>query len=215
VKSSRGRFIVIEGLDGAGTTTQCAELAKALRAAGRDVHVTNEPTGGPIGTLIRQALSGRLGLPNGAGALTPQTLALLFAADRVDHLAAEIEPALARGATVLCDRYVLSSLAYQGSQVGMPWVEAINSQADRPDLTLFLNIELGVAAQRRTARGLAPELYETDEAQTRTAKQYRHAMLLREKAGERIVELDGGLAMHEVTRRALKAIEALKPRSRR
>ncbi len=212
---SRGSFIVLEGLDGAGTTTQCAALAKSLRDAGREVHVTNEPSGGPIGTLIRQALGGRLGLPKAAGSLTPQTLALLFAADRVDHLAAEIEPALARGATVLCDRYTLSSLAYQGAQVGMAWVSQINEQAQRPDLTLFLNIELAVAAKRRKARGLAEEIYETDEAQRRTSKQYRQAIALREKAGERIVIIDGSLPMAEVTSRALKIIEALKPVRRR
>lgn len=212
---SRGSFIVLEGLDGAGTTTQCAALAKSLRDAGREVHVTNEPSSGPIGTMIRQALGGRLSLPNAAGSLTPQTLALLFAADRVDHLAAEIEPALARGATVLCDRYTLSSLAYQGSQVGMAWVDQINGQAQKPDLTLFLNIDLTVAAKRRKARGLAEELYETDEAQSRTSKQYRSAIALREKAGERIVVIDGGLPMAEVTSRALKVIEALKPVRRR
>jgi len=206
-----GRFIVLEGLDGAGTTTQCNALAQALRTAGREAHVTCEPTSGPIGTMIRQALGGRLGLPHAGGPLTPHTLALLFAADRVDHLAAEVEPALARGAVVLCDRYVLSSLAYQGSQVGMSWVDQINSQATKPDLTLFLSIDLAVAAARRKARGLAQELYETDEAQQRTAAQYREAISLREKAGERIVTIDGGLSMAEVTARALKEIEALEP----
>lgn len=206
---------MLEGLDGAGTTTQCAALAQALRAAGGEAHVTCEPSSGPIGTLIRQALGGRVGLPQGSGPLTPHTLALLFAADRVDHLAAEIEPALARGAVVLCDRYTLSSLAYQGSQVGMGWVGEINSQATTPDLTVFLNIELTVAAGRRKARGQAEELYETDEAQRRTASQYREAIALREKAGERIVTIDGGLPMAEVTARAMKEIEALRLAGRR
>ncbi len=202
---------MLEGLDGAGTTTQCNALAKSLRAMGRDVCVTNEPSSGPIGTLVRQALGGRLVLPNGAGSLTPQTLALLFAADRTDHLAAEIEPALARGATVLCDRYVLSSLAYQGSQVGMAWVDAINSQAQKPDLTLFLEIDLKVASQRRKARGLAEEIYETEEAQQRTSKQYAEAIALREESGDRIVTVDGSLPIEEVTARGLELIEALGP----
>ena len=207
--TSRGSFIVLEGLDGAGTTTQCSELAIALRAEGREVHVTNEPTNGPIGVMIRHALSGRLPSPERPGPLTPHTLALLFAADRVDHLAAEIEPALSRGATVLCDRYVLSSLAYQGSQVGMPWVASINSQAPNPDLTLFLDIGLPAAAARRHARGLAPELYETDEAQARTSAQYRQAMALREREGDKIAVIDGSLPIAEVTARAMKVIAAL------
>lgn len=213
--TSRGLFLVLEGLDGAGTTTQCTMLAKALRATGREVHVTNEPSNGPVGTLIRQALGGRLVLPQGLGALTPETLALLFAADRVDHLASEIEPALARGSVVLCDRYLLSSLAYQGSQVGMAWVAAINGQALKPDLTIFLNIDIKVAARRRKDRGLAEELYETEEAQRRTAKQYRQAILLRANAGEQIVTLDGALPIEEVTAQALEVIATLRPARRR
>src|SRR5688500_15875611 len=90
----RGAFIVLEGLDGAGTTTQLGRLAEALRARGQRVHTTCEPSTGPIGALIRQALTGRLGLPGGRGPLDDATLALLFAADRTDHLAAEIMPAL-------------------------------------------------------------------------------------------------------------------------
>jgi dTMP kinase len=111
--SSRGLFVVLEGLDGAGTTTQCTALAERLRQAGPEVLTTREPSDGPIGTQIRQALAGRLSLPDRLAPLTAPTLALLFAADRVDHAAAEVEPALARGAVVLCDRDLLGSLAYQ------------------------------------------------------------------------------------------------------
>src|SRR5579864_7294663 len=113
-RAKRGLFIVLEGLDGAGTTTQLVRLAERLRRAGERVVATAEPTDGPIGALIRQALRRRLVHRDGR-ALTDESLALLFAADRVDHVAGEIEPALARGQHVLCDRYVLSSLAYQGS----------------------------------------------------------------------------------------------------
>lgn len=199
----RGRFIVVEGLDGAGTTTQCAAIARALRAGGREVHVTNEPSGGPIGTLIRQALTGRLHLPGGEGPLTPQTLALLFAADRLDHLAAEIEPALRRGAVVLSDRYLLSSLAYQGAQVGMGWVAELNGRARRPDLTLFLEVGVATATARRRARGGREELYETDARQRRTARQYREAIALRRRAGERVVVVDGSLPIAEITERCV------------
>src|SRR4051794_7439187 len=102
----RAPFIVFEGLDGAGTTTQAQRLVEALRAAGLPAHFTREPSDGPIGTLLRQALTRRLTLPEGRR-LTPETLALLFAADRMDHLAAEIEAQQARGTWIVCDRYVL------------------------------------------------------------------------------------------------------------
>ncbi len=205
----RGHFIVLEGLDGAGTTTQAAELARVLRGRGHEVVVTAEPSTGPIGTLIRQGLTGRLGLPGHAGPLTPETFALLFAADRVDHLAAEIEPALARGAIVLSDRYLLSSLAYQGAQVGMPWVAEVNRHARTPDLTLFVTIDVATATKRRVRRGGRQELYEAEATQRRTARQYRKALALRRADGERIVEIDGALPVAEVTAAAVGALQAV------
>ncbi len=205
---AKGRFIVVEGLDGAGTTTQCAALAEALLAHGRDVHVTSEPSTGPIGTLIRQALGGRLGLPHQQGPLTPQTMALLFAADRLDHLAADVAPALARGAVVLSDRYLLSSLAYQGAQVGMRWVSELNRAARAPDLTLFLEIDVATAAARRRRRGGRRELYERDDVQRRTARQYRQAIALRRRAGERIVVVDGAQPPQAVTAECLRHLRA-------
>src|SRR5690349_10994916 len=100
----RGFFLVLEGLDGAGTTTQLECLSRALRQRGATVCATREPSDGPVGVMLRQALTGRLGLKGGAP-LSHETLALLFAADRMDHLQAEVLPALERGETVICDRY--------------------------------------------------------------------------------------------------------------
>jgi dTMP kinase len=200
------RFVVIEGLDGAGTTTQCAALAKALRAKGREVLTTREPSDGPIGKMIRQALTRQLGLSGSKKPLTPETLALMFAADRVDHVAREIEPALARGAVVLSDRYLLSSLAYQGSQLPIGWVEEINNRARVPDLTLFLEIDPEIGARRREVRGGKRELYETRAIQKRTARQYLAAIALRRKAGEKIVVIDGNASVAEVTAASLKAL---------
>ena len=107
-----GRFIVLEGIDGAGTTTQCARLAARLRAGKAPVRTTREPSDGPVGATIRQILAGRV---VGAGGRAPgwATMALLFAADRADHIDAEIEPFLSTGGTVISDRYDASSLAYQ------------------------------------------------------------------------------------------------------
>jgi dTMP kinase len=198
--------VVLEGLDGAGTTTQCGALAEALRGQGEEVVQTQEPSPGPVGTLIRQALTGRLRLPGAGGPLTAHTLALLFAADRADHLAAVIEPGVARGAVVLSDRYLLSSLAYQGAEVGVAWVAELNRHARTPDLTLFLEVSPAQAAGRRRGRGAAEELYEAEAVQRRTHAAYRRAIRLRRKAGERVVVLDGGGPVAEVTRAALVAL---------
>jgi dTMP kinase len=212
-KPARGRFIVLEGLDGAGTTTQTERLAAALRAEGHAVVTTREPSDGPVGTMIRQALTGRLGLPGGAGPLAPETLALLFAADRTDHLKAKVLPALEAGKVVLSDRYVLSSLAYQGMSLPMDWVEAINSHAVAPDLTLFVGVKPEVAARRRAVRGGPAELFEADEAQRRIARQYL-AAIRRRTRHERIVHIDGEQSVEAVTAASLAQIRALLGRRR-
>lgn len=212
-RPARGRFIVLEGLDGAGTTTQTERLAAALRAEGHSVLTTREPSDGPVGTLIRQALTGRLGLPGGAGPLAPETLALLFAADRTDHLKAKVLPALEAGQLVLSDRYVLSSLAYQGMSLPMEWVDVINAHAVAPDLTLFVGVKPEVAARRRASRGGPAELFEADEAQRRIAKQYV-AAIRRRSERERIVHLDGEQTVEAVTAAALAEIRALLGRKR-
>jgi dTMP kinase len=207
----RGRFVVLEGLDGAGTTTQAKALATALEEDGLKVFRTFEPSDGPVGVLLRQALTGRVGLPHGEGPLSPETLALLFAADRVDHIHAQVLPALARGEWVLCDRYVLSSLAYQGSSVPMAWVDALNTRALKPDLTLFLEVDVRTAAKRRSVRGGLKEIFDDDAAQSRIAKQYLAAIRMRLNH-ERIVRIDGTASMAEVTRRSLEEIRQLLPR---
>jgi len=206
----RGRFIVLEGLDGAGTTTQTRLISEALEALGLKVVRTFEPSEGPIGVLLRQALSGRVGLPQGAGPLSQETLALLFAADRMDHLQAVVEPALQRGDWVVCDRYVLSSLAYQGMSVPMAWVDGLNSRALKPDLTLFLEVSAQVGAKRRAQRGGVREIFDDDEKQRRISRQYLQAIRLRIPR-ERIVRLDGTLPLEDVTGLALAQIHKLLP----
>src|SRR5262245_11899957 len=106
-------FIVIEGIDGAGTTTQTARLADALRARNVRVHATREPSDGPVGMLLRQILTGRIVTPGEVSSLRSAKLALLFAADRLDHLEAEILPRLSAGECVVSDRYDHSTVAYQ------------------------------------------------------------------------------------------------------
>lgn len=205
-----GRLIVLEGLDGAGTTTQVERLASALRAEGHSVLTTREPSDGPVGVLIRQALMGRLVLPGPGGTqpLAPETLALLYAADRTDHLRARVLPALEAGQVVLSDRSVLSSLAYQGASLPMEWVESINAHAVPADLTLFVEVSIEVAARRRAARGGPEELFDAEEKQRRISRQYEAAIRLRGKR-EHVVRIDGDQPVEAVTAGCLAQVRKL------
>lgn len=200
-------FIVFEGLDGAGTTTQAQRLCAALADLGHQTHFTREPSDGPVGQMIRQALAGRLVQPGG-GRIAPETLALLFAADRIDHLRAEIEPLQARGVTVICDRYLLSSLAYQGQELDAGFVEAINARAPAPDLTLFVEVTPELALERRRSRQLAPELFEAQETQRRVAEAYQRAVAAFGPA-HRVVRIDGSRGIEEVAQACLAAVRPL------
>lgn len=174
-----GSFIVIEGIDGSGTTTHCSLVADRFTTKGLPVHVTREPSDGPVGVLIRQILTGRVVVPGQRGAHPPSwaTMATLFAADRLDHLEAEIVPNLTDGVTIICDRYDYSSVAYQtvsggGGTEAAGWVRELNRRARRPDLTLVLDVDPAVAAGRRLSRSGSPELYETDAMQVELAAFY-------------------------------------------
>jgi dTMP kinase len=144
----KGRFITIEGIDGAGKSTHIDALASRLRGLGEDVVCTREPGGTPLAEKVRELFL--------IESMDPLTEALLVFAARRDHIQKVILPALARGCTVLCDRFTDATFAYQGEGRGFDteilahleeWV-----QADlQPDLTLWLDLPPQVAAQRRSA----------------------------------------------------------------
>lgn len=206
----RGRFIVLEGLDGAGTTTQARRLGERLRAAGRVAHVTAEPSGGPIGTLVRQVLTARVQGRAGER-LDPAALALLFAADRIDHFDVEIAPKLAAGVDVVSDRFALSSLAYQGLDLGdMDWVEAVNRRAAAPSVVLFLRVSAEVAMRRRRAASLDRELFEVEAFQRKVARSYEAAIERLRAAGQRVVVLDGEEPVEAVAGAIWAAVEGLR-----
>lgn len=163
----RGRFIVLEGADGTGTTTQARALADHLNAKGRKVHVTAEPSRGPIGVLIRQMLGGER--PREA---IHRELALLFAADRLDHVAREITPLLDDGVDVISDRYVLSSLVYQALDLPLEWVASLNQHAPRADLTLLLTLPVDTALARIAGRASQREVFDAREVQARVHQRY-------------------------------------------
>jgi dTMP kinase len=197
-----GRFVVVEGIDGAGTTTQVARLADRLRQDGdAPVRATREPSDGPIGAMVRQILTGRIVAPEGR-APGWATMALLFAADRMDHVESTIEPFLAMGGVVISDRYDASSLAYQsvssgsGGEGAVEWIRSLNRYAMRPDLTLVLDLAPDLAAARRESRGEPAQLYEQNEVQRALAVFYRD--LEKHIPGDRIVVIDGTGTVEQV-----------------
>jgi dTMP kinase len=205
-----GRFVVLEGIDGAGTTTHAARLADRLRAARVEVRPTREPSDGPIGALIRQILTGRVVVPGGR-APGWASMALLFAADRMDHVESEIEPALASGGVVLSDRYDASSLAYQSVSSGteaegaLEWIRSLNRYARRPDLTIVLDVSPDVAAERRARRGESAQLYEQNEIQRALAVFYRN--LAAHMPNDRVVVVDGTGTIDDVHERIWRTYE--------
>lgn len=199
-----GRLIVLEGLDGAGTTTQTKRLVAYLVAHGTPAHATREPSDGPIGRLIREMLTGGHGLPQGA--ISQSTFGLLFAADRLDHAQREVEPALAEGITVVSDRWYHSSLAYQGTGADRDWIVQLNARARRPDVTVFLEVRPEVAAARRVAAGRVQELFEDLRMQAEVAEGYRATNAELAALGERIETIDGELSPDDVFAAILGAI---------
>ncbi|CAN5573791.1 dTMP kinase [soil metagenome] len=198
-----GRLIVIEGLDGAGTTTQARRLAEHL---GASAHLTREPSDGPVGKLIREMLTGGHAIPGDK--LSQSTFGLLFAADRLDHIQREVEPAIAAGKLVISDRWYHSSLAYQGTGADRDWITNLNSRALRPELTLFLRVRPEVAAQRRAARGQTQELFEAIEMQREVDDGYRATIAELQATGERIETLDGELLPDQVFAQILALVTA-------
>jgi dTMP kinase len=197
------RFIVLEGIDGSGTTTQLQCLAQRLRADGNTVVTTSEPTPGPVGLLLRQALEGKLRTDvHGSAPFDWATLALLFAADRANHAQSLIVPTLAQGNLLLCDRYDLSSRIYQSvtaddPEAALAWLCTINERVPRPDLTLVLDIKPELAEGRRSKRGTPPELFEQNQLQRKLAQAYYEA----EKyvPNDRLKHVRGELSISEVT----------------
>lgn len=185
------RLIVLEGLDGAGTTTQARRLALHLLGRGRPAHLTREPSDGPIGRLIREMLSGQHALPDAR--ISQSTFGLLFAADRLDHMQREVEPRLAAGTIVVSDRWYHSSLAYQGTGADRDWIALLNARARRPDLTIFLQVRPEVAAQRRVAAGRVQELFEDLQMQQEVDAGYQATVAELAALGERIEVIDGEL----------------------
>jgi dTMP kinase len=202
----RGRFISLEGGEGVGKSTQLRRLAEVLRAEGLEVVETREPGGSPGAEAIRAVL-----LEGENDRWTPEAEALLFAAARADHVARLIRPALERGAWVLCDRFLDSSLAYQGGAGGLDetairQLHQIGSDGLMPDRTLLLELPGSDAAKREFARDngrLDRFGRKTDEYHDRVAGAFRK-LAETDPQRFRAVNAEGG--MEEVTDRLLAAL---------
>ena len=201
----RSLFLVIEGIDGSGGTTQARRLAAHLAAQGVDVHLTCEPSTGPVGRFIRQVLDPA----DPASRLGDAVLPYLFAADRQDHLDREVIPALQRGAVVISDRYYHSSLAYQSLAIGLSTVTELNAPFLRPDLTLFLELDTETSLARVTARGGAPERFEALDRLRAVADAYAAVVVHCRAHGERIARIDARGSVDEVFARVLAEVDAL------
>jgi dTMP kinase len=188
----KGVFICIEGLDGCGKTTQAKLLAKKLAQSYNSVY-TSEPSGGNIGTFIRKRCL------YGEKRLSTIVEALLFAADRYEHVENEIRPALREGRLVISDRYVYSSLAYQGAAgLSLEWIRTVNEHALKPDLAVFIDVKLETVMNRLKSKRSVMENIETLE-------KARNIYLKFVAKGE-LIRIDGNRAKDEVAETLSKVV---------
>jgi dTMP kinase len=205
--TSAGVFIAFEGGEGAGKSTQVARLAKALEGLGHEVVVSFEPGATPIGARLREVL-----LDRSSGGLTPMSEALLYAADRGQHVADVVRPALERGAIVISDRYVDSSIAYQsgGRQLPVSDVRRLSTLATgglRPDLTVLLDVDPAVGLARLTGPADRLEI-EALEFHQRVRQTFKD---LASESRERYVELDASLTADQIATVVLARVARLLP----
>lgn len=179
-------FFAVEGLDGAGTTTQAALTAERLRRRGVPCFQTREPTGGPIGRFIRELLASRQPISGTA-------FALLFAADRAEHCrgAGGIFERRGAGQLVISDRCIASSLAYQGLEVPPDFVEAVNRAAALPERVVFLDTPIEVCQRRLRARGAERQRFDDMATQRRLLASYDDALDRLRARGVAVRRIDG------------------------
>ncbi len=201
------KFIVVEGLDGTGKTTQIKILADYIRGKGRDVEITAEPTSHPTGKLIRRILSGEV--PS-----DPWALASLFLSDRIIHnINPEdgIEKMLSDGKTVISDRYYYSTFSYQGHETDLQWAMDMHfacPEIRKPDLVLFLTMspERCIERIRANRPDDAIEIYENTESLTKISRQF-DTIFEKLRDRENIVYIDAWGTIKEVSQRLFDAYD--------
>ena len=200
----KGKFIVLEGIDGSGKSSQIAPLVRRLEALGIPCRADREPTDRPVGRLIRQALRGET-------PLDPRVIAALYAADRLDHLVNGengLCAAVDSGITVVSDRYYFSSYAYHSVDVDMDWVIGANSlsaELIRPTLTVFLDVSAEEAMERIRANRDREELFEREDRLRKTRKLYFQAFEWLSDE-ENVAVIDGSGTFGQVEERIWAAV---------
>ncbi len=184
-----GKLVVIEGMDGAGTTTQTKELSLKLQQLGYSVLTSAEPTKSELGLEIRRMLA----LPIAKDRQMLISLALCFAADRMQHLHSIVGPALKTYDFVLLDRYVLSSLVYQGLDLPIEFIREINQFAMKPHVTFILDVEVELALERLSKRSSTRDFYEAPELLKKIKERY-----VRLGHEEKMALVDGNGSVEEV-----------------
>lgn len=181
-----GQLVVVEGADGAGTTTQSKKLADELENS----YWTAEPSSNDIGEKITEMIS--------TGGYSPEAVALTFAADRLTHLEEEVIPKLKEGKTVICDRYYHSSFIYQATQgADQEWIKDMNRDAVKPDLTVLMDISADEGLERINGRGGVESIFEELSFQEKVVAGYRE---LSHELDEDIVLVDATASIETVFR---------------
>jgi dTMP kinase len=192
----KGKFIVFEGIDGAGLTTQAELLEKYLRNKKYEVVLTKEPTNNLIGGLIRAALKKEWLTSN-------KTLQLLFSADRAHHLEKEIIPALENGKIVISDRYFISTIAYGMIELEKDWLKALNSKFLLPDIIFIIDVPVEVSIERIKASRFGFELFE----EKKKLEKIRNNFLELSKEYKNCFVINGNRSIEEVHKEIVKIVE--------
>jgi dTMP kinase len=192
----KGKFIVFEGIDGAGLTTQAELLEKYLRSKKYEVVLTKEPTNNLIGGLIRAALKKEW-------ITSSRTLQLLFSADRAHHLEKEIIPALENGKIVISDRYFISTIAYGMIELEKDWLKALNSKFLLPDIIFIIDIPVEVSIERIKASRFGFELFE----EKKKLEKIRNNFLELSKEYKNCFVINGNRSIEEVHKEIVKIVE--------
>ena len=186
-------FVVLEGLDGAGTTTQLQLIESKSQEKSLKVWTTFEPTQGPIGKLIKDILRGEM-------SVEPKTLAYLFAADRREHLYMKktgITAKCSKGYTVVSDRYLFSSLAYQSVECGFDFVFHANLEFPLPEHCIYIDVPPDICAKRLAERGVK-ELFDAQQMQEQVRGFYEKSFVTFDNSGMKFHRIDGSTSINEV-----------------
>ena len=195
-------FIVLEGLDGCGTTTQTSLLAEKLQKAGRQAISTKEPTDGSIGRFIRTVLQKK-------ESVDPFTLALLFSADRNEHIYGKdgIINQTESGKIVLCDRYLFSSLAYQSLFMDYDTVAGLNQYYPLPEYLFYIDLSPEECQKRMATRGEEAELFEHLELQRKIEANYKKSLAFLADSQMNTFIIDGRASIQEINSQICKVLE--------